>query len=408
MNNGVSMNDLRKKRILRVLAAVIVATFVLFALADLRLAYWPTRDLVADRISFAEYTQMVAEQYTDKTVGKYFLINLNGLYSRLTGRSICNQVMKLENGMLDNLNPERADVSAPAAGIAELAEFTEAQGAQFLYVQLPTKLDLNGDILQPGEENHSYENADELLCLLTEAGVDTYDLRQDMAQTPEQIEQYFFRTDHHWNFTGAFTGYQKLTEEIMHRFPDGGIDLSYADINNWEAHTLNNWLLGSLGERTGRFFGGTDNVTYYTPLFDTAICTTIEPWPGKTIVREGNFEDSNMYYEYIDERPDWFDGNPYCMYTGGAYPYVQHRSESAPSDIKICLIKDSFAMPVQAFLSTEFKYVDVLDPRYMVDFTVAEHIRDTQPDIVIVMLAPNSVVGYDEYNDMGVSALMQK
>lgn len=408
MGDGMSKSDLKKKRTLKVLAAAALAAFVLFALINLRLVYWPTRDVASGKISFAEYTQMVEEQFSEKITGKYSLINLNGLYCRLTGRSTCNRIMKLENGMLDNLNPERADVSAPAAGIAELADFSKAQGAQFLYVQLPTKLDLNGDILKPGEENHSYENADELLSLLAAAGVESYDLRQDMAQTPEQIGQYFFRTDHHWNFTGAFTAYQKLTEELARRFPDGGIDLSLADINNWEAHRLENWMLGSLGGRTGRFFGGTDDITYYTPLFDTKTTTVIEPWPGKTIVREGSFEDANMYHEFIDERPDLFDENPYCMYTGGAYPYVRHRSESAPSDVKICLIKDSFAMPVQAFLSTGFKSVDVLDPRYMEGFTVAEHILDTKPDIVIVMLSPNSVVGYDEYNDMGVQALTQK
>lgn len=408
MGDTMSKSELRKKRTLKILAALAAAAFVLFALANLRLVYWPTRDLAEGRIGFAEYTQMVAEQYADKITGKYSLINLNGLYCRLTGRSVCNEVMKLENGMLDTQNPGRADVSAPAAGIVELANFSKAHGAQFLYVQLPTKLDLNGDILRHGEENHSYENVDELLSLLAEAGVDTYDLRQDMAQTPEQIERYFFRTDHHWNFAGAFTGYQKLTEELARRFPDGGINLEYADINNWEAHTLKNWMLGSRGKRAGIFFGGTDDITYYTPLFDTEITSIIEPWPGKTDIHEGNFEDANIYREYIDEHQDWFESDPYCLYTGGAYPYVRHRSESAPSDIKICLIKDSFAQPLQAFLSAEFQYVDVLDPRYMVGFTVAEHIRDTKPDIVIVMLAPNSFVSYDAYSDMGVRTLMQK
>lgn len=404
----MSKSDLKKKRTLKVLAAAALAAFALFALINLRLVYWPTRDLVEGRIDFAGYTQMVDEQYSEKITGRYSLINLNGLFCRLTGRSTCNEVMKLENGMLDTVNPGRADVSAPAAGIAELADFVKAQGAQFLYIQLPTKLDLNGDILQPGEENHSYENADELLSLLAAAGVDTYDLRQEMAQTPEQIEQYFFRTDHHWNFTGAFTAYQKLTEEIARRFPDGGVDLSLADMNNWEAHTLENWMLGSRGRRTGRFFDGTDDITYYTPLFDTQIKTIIEPWPGKTIVKEGSFEDANIYREYIDEHPDWFDSDPYCLYTGGAYPYARHRSESAPSDVKLCIIKDSFTQPVQAFLSTEFKSVDVLDPRYMVGFTVAEHIRDTKPDIVVVMLSPDAFVSYDGYNDMGVQALTQK
>ena len=115
----------------------------------------------------------------------------------------------------------------------------------------------------------------------------------------------------------------------------------------------------------------------------------------------------NIRGEYLNARPDRFESSPYDMYIGGEYALVRHRSESASSDLKLLLVKDSFAMPVEAFLSTAFKSIDVLDPRYMEDETVAGHIRDEAPDVVIVMLSQNSAWAYPEYSDYGIPALSE-
>ena len=244
-----------------------------------------------------------------------------------------------------------------------------------------------------------------MLARLTAAGVETADFRQFLAQTPQQIEKYFFRTDHHWNFTGAFEAYRELTEELERRFPDCGIDPALADMANWEAHTLKNWMLGSQGKRTGLYFGGTDDITYYTPRFETEMSCIIPEYSGGSASYEGSFEQTVIRSEYLDERPDWFTSSPYDMYIGGEYALVQHRNPDAPGDLKICIIKDSFTLPVQAFLSTQFRYIDVLDPRRMDDFTAAEYIQETEPDIVIVMLSTNTAGAYPEYSDYGVQAL---
>lgn len=391
-------------RIAALLAALALAAFTL---AEMRLTAPAAADLAAGRISFAEFTSQVHDKCVSGTPLKYTFVDLNGLYCKLTGRNICNQIMRLKNGMLTNYNPERHDMTAPAEGIAALADYAAQNGAQLIYVQCPSKLDAESQLLIPGEEDHSNENADELLSLLSAAGVETLDLRKDLAQTPQQIEQYFFRTDHHWNFTGAFAGYQRLMQTLYARFPDAGIDMACADSANWEAHTLHDWMLGSQGKRTGVFFGGTDDITYYTPRFDTQMSCEIPVYSGGSAYYEGSFADVNIRGEYLAARPDRFESSPYDMYIGGEYALVRHRSESASSDLKLLLVKDSFALPVEAFLSTAFKSIDVLDPRYMEDETVAGHIRDEAPDVVIVMLSQNSAWAYPEYSDYGIPALSE-
>lgn len=391
---------------LRAAAVLLAATVALFILADMRLAGKPLSRLVSGETDFKGFTTEVHDALVSDTVGKYAFVNLNGLYCKLTGRSVCNQIMRLTNGMLTDLNPEKKDMRPAADAIAELAAFSEGEGAQFLYVLSPAKMDAENALLIPGESDHSNENGDELLSMLRAAGVDTLDLRESLARTPEQIEQYFFRTDHHWNFTGAFKAYSILTGELAARFPAAGIDPARADISNWEAHTLKNWMLGSQGKRTGIYFGGTDDITYYTPRFAAESSCAIPEYSGGSAFYEGSFEEANLRAdEYLSARPDYFTASPYDMYIGGEYALVQHRSASAPGDLRVVIVKDSFVLPVQAYLSTQFKYIDVLDPRYESEETLAEHIRAVQPDIVIVMLSAQSAGAYETYTDFGAAAL---
>ena len=110
----------------------------------------------------------------------------------------------------------------------------------------------------------------------------------------------------------------------------------------------------------------------------------------------------NVREEYR-EKQDLFAVTPYVIYIGGDYPSVQHRNLSAPNQKKVLFLKDSFGLAIQAFLSTEFSAVDVIDPRYFTDAGIAEYCEWTRPDLVIMMMSP-SAVSNRYYNRVGISA----
>lgn len=101
------------------------------------------------------------------------------------------------------------------------------------------------------------------------------------------------------------------------------------------------------------------------------------------------------------EEKTGFKPASYVTYIGDDYPVVQHRNRAPVSDLKLLIIKDSYTLPVQAYLSTVFREIDVLDPRFVTDCTVAEYIAQTEPDLVILMLSP-SAIGTEHYLDFGV------
>ena len=74
---------------------------------------------------------------------------------------------------------------------------------------------------------------------------------------------------------------------------------------------------------------------------------------------------------------------------GGDYPLVRHRNELAPNGISVLLIKDSFSIPVQAFLSCSVACLDVIDPRYLRGERVEDYLHAGAYDAVVMMINPS-------------------
>ena len=83
--------------------------------------------------------------------GRYFFVDLNGLYARCTGRRLCNNVRRLDGGMLVRAKVgETLDPARCAAGVADIAGEHAARGARVVYVQLPGKPDGGAERLREG------------------------------------------------------------------------------------------------------------------------------------------------------------------------------------------------------------------------------------------------------------------
>ena len=377
-------------------AAVMILVFAALNLPHLKT---PLVLLLTGQTDFSGFTQLVHESYVNDTVGRYGFVDLNGLFMRMTGRRTDNSVMKLRNGMLTEENTPACDVSKVADGINRLAEYVQDKGMAFLYVQLPYKLDLNSALVIEGKTDFSHENADRLIKAL-DADVDVIDLRELLCRDEADVEKNFFRTDHHWNYAGAFQGFSELLRQLDKRFPDSGIDLSVGDIANWESHTVKNWLLGSRGRRTGRYFAGLDDITYYTPKFETEITCDI-PETGEFY--EGDFTEANIRPEKITGDRDFYEKDAYGIYMGTDYGYVRQKNAGASGKLRILLIKESYSLPWMAYLSTAFECVDSVDPRHLENRTVRDYVDELAPDLVLLALNPNIIhLCPEDFSDYGI------
>ena len=127
-------------------------------------------------------------------------VSAYGLFCRLTGARSCNKCVKLlKSDQLMIPSTERLDMGESALKTVAFSEFCRSNGVQYLYVQLPKKLDVRKTMLPPGVKDVAYENADDLLRRLADAGVAAEDWRPRFAGSAERGAANFYASDTHWN-----------------------------------------------------------------------------------------------------------------------------------------------------------------------------------------------------------------
>ena len=251
------------------------------------------------------------------------------------------------------------------------------QGIPLLYVQAPGKLGFSEEGPMPGLENNTYQKLNDFLAELDKADIDYVDTREWMSG-PDG----FYDTDHHWTTETCFDIAAGLGRLLNSEY-GFNIDEAALDASNYDFETHKDAFLGAEGRRTGRYYAGLDDFTVITPAFDTDFHVEIESKETGHSERDGSFEDTIM-----DSTKDTvhysFDDSAYYAYWGGDYGRAEASNNKIDDDSSIVVIKDSYGIPVTAFLTNMFHKVNVIDIRYYEsDKKLRDVIAEADPDMVM-------------------------
>lgn len=329
--------------------------------------------------------------YLEDLRGRYGFIEGNGLVKRLAGFSTCNETVRLANGYLERLD-NNFDVEDTAESLTALNEYCWELGIPFLCVLAPSKVCKYDPGLPLGVPDEVNPGADRLVEMLRKQGVDVVDLRAVLHEEGLDHDSLFFQTDHHWTSEGAFWGYQKVAEYLNQHY-GYHIDERLMDRSNFETVNFPDKFLGSYGKRTGKYFGGVDDISVIMPDFPTQMKMEA---PDRGIVREGSFSQAILDWSQIEDSWYYDEGHiPYAVYTGDDYNLLYHTNEEAEEDKKILFLKDSFVRPVASFLNLGVRRVEAIDLRIEPKISVKEYLEENRPDIVIFMC---SIWALKDYN----------
>lgn len=236
---------------------------------------------------------------------------------------------------------------------------------------------------------NSTKYCDDFTSVLQEGNVDFMDMRKVAKETNLDIANTFFKTDHHWKTETAFWAFKEIVRYIDENY---GVNLDQdnfkTDISNYDISVLENSFNGSLGKRMGKLYSGIDDYSIITPKYET----NLKLYRGfdKILVNEGSFSDILIDKEL--SKPDApITTNRYASYFGRDDDFTTVINENASNDYKILIIKDSFALPVSAFLSTVCKEVTMVDFRASRDQSVKEFIKNNDYDLVLMLYSSNTV-----------------
>lgn len=316
-------------------------------------------------------------------------IDINGGVARLIGRRMCNERMLYGDGSVGYQFAQRhSQVECFIESVVDFSGRVRDLGCAFLYVQAPAKMPLCGDFMPEGWD---FENPNlvgsAVVGGLTGSGVNALDLIPEFAGSPEDVSRNFFRTDHHWRTHAAFRAANLVVGELSSMFSAGDLrNPPQLESDRWAKVVLPQSFLGSHGRRTGRFFAGLDDFEYLVPTFKSDISRIV---PGRP-PRRGSFEAAVLNMRVLKRRTVR-DRNMYGMH-GQDLGQLSFVNMHAPSAVRVLIVKDSFANPVAAFLTTVCREVTVVDPRKCSSWAqVIALIANCRPDVVIEMVNPVAV-----------------
>lgn len=350
--------------------------------------------------------ERITAAFNDNLAGFDSFLNIYGMAQRAAGATVFEDagytyVIKDGSGAL-HFHTVRQDAAPYAASVAELRNTLLENDIPFLYIQAPTKEMDSHTVYPPGISYASAENAEDMLDALHGLGVETISLSRVLSESGIPAEKQFYRTDHHWTTESAFAAFVH-TVDYLNSELGMDVDTSVCDELRWNRITMRSAFLGSAGRRIGQALAGLDDYTFIEPAFETSynvyypkISSEWPNWAGNfrtALVRDGLLFSDDV------------SANRYASYFEYDYGELIIDNLLAENDLHITVIKDSFALPYSAFLSTAVKRIDMIDLREF-EGSVTEHILNTSPDIVIILYSNSSFkdIMYDFTDSLDESA----
>ena len=335
---------------------------------------------------------------SDKFPLKEQFVELNGGASRLAGRRFVNTVYRTGRGMLLSEQPRSPKGMASAASrladrVDEFKHWLEKRDVAYIYLQAPAKIDMKG-LMLPSELRHDGNlMADKFLAELAKRGVRALDLRETLTATEDDVMRYFYLTDHHWNNDAVFKAFVEIAPELAALAgADPAAVKRVASPRAWKRKVWENCFMGTKSRRTGRLFGGLDDLAVYTPKFKTKMKIEI---PSRKLKRAGSFRETVMWDsdKILAMRGDEFRADAYShLYVGGLFGVVRFENRKAPVGKRLLVVGDSFSRPLQGFLSTVFSEILALDQRrFKPGETVAGFVEEFKPAVVLQLDNPGAL-----------------
>ncbi|WP_343288385.1 DHHW family protein [Turicibacter bilis] len=196
----------------------------------------------------------------------------------------------------------------------------------------------------------------------------------DMEQYLTSDASYFYKTDHHWNMNGAYTGYSYIINQLRTKFSQIP---EVIDKGDFQIEKYKSCFVGSDGRKVGQLVDFKED---------------IEIWNHEAyseMVIEINGKRSSFYHlDNIDERSF---NNDYLVYMDGNNSLEIITNNDINNDLSLVLIGDSMSNPLIPLLSLHFKNIYSYDMRHYKG-DVAADLQNLNPDIImLISLNPNIV-----------------
>lgn len=334
----------------------------------------------------------VEDAVSDNFIGHEIWVDLYGGIQRILGKQVVPDADETKTVVLgsdrklyflQNVVAEdaQADTTRIVTDLERFSQNCAEKGVDFLYVSTPHKYCAEQVELPIGSSQDYRETTEQFHRELSARGISNMDLMDLWRKESKVYSDGFFVTDHHWRVETAFWAFGKIAERLH-------IDPERYREDHFSREMVPNCFLGSMGTRVGRLYDGQDDIAIISPEYPTSFFVRYQTKTlGKDVTRQGDFS------EVILTQPV-----SYTMYitSDNALVYVDNLLKEDGK--RILLVKDSFGVPVAAWLSCVADEFWEMDLRYAQEESVEEFVDSHQIDTVIVLYNPEVIGSELFYN----------
>lgn len=293
-------------------------------------------ELTWESLAGGEFSADVDSYMADHIPGRSFFVGLNAYYDLLTGRQASKDILLTRDQRLVEA-PVRWDGAAVEKNMAVLNRFAEAS-------QVPVDLMVVPSAGWAAEEKilglaDAYQDETIIDSIYAMAGpsLRTVDVLSVFEETgaPETL---YYKTDHHWNSSGAHLAY-RMYMELLGR--------EYHDQQDYDIECIPDFR-GSTHSRSA---------LWLTPG------EGLELWHGGDSISVLH-EETDVPHDGIFFRDRLTEADKYTVFLDGNHSLVRLENPDAAGSGKLLVIRDSFSNCLGGFLADSFENVVLVDLRY--------------------------------------------
>lgn len=310
---------------------------------------------------------------------------LNASFQYAIGKDMvvegADNMLRLENGQLYYITTCET-LAEQAQDLVGLYESLDGE-TPFLFSYIHPGF-FNGGLQLPegySEVDTSDELADEVIGIARSAGIETLDSRTFFEGTGLTNDDLMLKTDKHWTVLAEILAAQIYAEEI-NRLTGANLDLSRLQLDQFDQTVYEDLFFGTFGELVGTSNAPLEDITIYTPKYETNITRHSEHRTGVIEDESGEFAQSVLRSETLERGENGYSETAYTAY-GLIEAFDELVNHGDCEEMTILVLRDSYSEPICSFLSLVASHVVSADLRYC-DMTATELIEQYQPDIVIV------------------------
>lgn len=324
-----------------------------------------------DEILSGSFQEKVSDAFNDQFFARGFMTGLSTSFKKSLGfKDIGGAYLAKDNYYIEKITDNDISKDQLVKNLMYLSYFATNQEADVYTMLVPspgTSMEYKLPAFAPFYNAGSVYNT--VYTVLGKEGI--IDLRKVLkspgnSNKASSQDGFYFKTDHHWTLSGAYAAYNEYCKTA------GIKPQPYNSFNPVEV--------------TNNFYGTTySKVLDFTAKPDSIYAINTDQAESAVLICDGKKRTGIYSKEYLDKK------DKYSYFFGGNYGRTDIVTGSN-TELKLLVLKDSFANSFVPFLLKDYSQITMIDARYY-DSGISGIISSGSYDHILILYEINNFAG---------------